>query len=99
MSHATFRFYAELNDLIAPERRFRDSDYAFTGAPSVKDAVEALGVPHGEVDLVLLDGSPAGFAFSTGRRARSRPGKYSPSAEPAASVVTSPSHPLNSPAT
>ena len=33
----------------------------FDVGPSVKDAIEALGVPHTEVDLVLVDGEPAGF--------------------------------------
>ncbi len=28
---------------------------------SVKDAIEACGVPHTEVDLILLDGTPADF--------------------------------------
>lgn len=61
MGTATFRFYAELNDLIDPARRFRDSAYTFGGTPTLKDAIEALGVPHGEVDLVLCDGASARF--------------------------------------
>jgi uncharacterized protein with PIN domain len=56
---ATFRFYAELNDLLPRERRFRDSQLELDGTPSVKDCVEALGVPHGEVDLILVDGQSA----------------------------------------
>jgi uncharacterized protein len=30
---------------------------------SIKDAIEACGVPHPEVDLILIDGSPVDFAF------------------------------------
>lgn len=57
----TFRFYAELNDFLAPEKRGRSFPHAFDGTPSVKDRIESLGVPHTEVDLVLVDGQPAGF--------------------------------------
>ena len=61
MGRATVRFYAELNDLVAPERRFRDSEVAFAGSPAVKDVIESLGVPHGEIDLLLLNGRSAGL--------------------------------------
>lgn len=57
-SEAVFRFYAELNDFLPPARRQRDIAYRFDGNPAVKDAIEALGVPHTEVDLVLADGEP-----------------------------------------
>lgn len=60
-TEATFRFYAELNDFLAPEHRGRTFRHAFDGTPSVKDRIESLGVPHTEVDLVLVDGQPTGF--------------------------------------
>lgn len=63
MSRATFRFYAELNDLLPAERRGVAFEHAFTGRPAVKDAIEALGVPHGEVDLLLADGEPVDLAW------------------------------------
>jgi uncharacterized protein len=62
MGRATVRFYAELNDLVLPERRFRDSEVEFAGSPAVKDVIESLGVPHGEIDLLLLNGQSAAFA-------------------------------------
>lgn len=58
---ARFRFYAELNDFLPRDRRGGDAPYAFDGTPSVKDAIEAQGVPHVEVDLILVDGVPVGF--------------------------------------
>ena len=61
MGRATFRFYAELNDLVAPERRSRDSEVAFAGSPAVEDVIESLGVPHGEIDLLLLNGRSVAF--------------------------------------
>lgn len=63
MKRASFRFYAELNDLIPEARRGREFDLAFTGSPAVKDLIEAIGVPHTEVDLVLADGESVTFSF------------------------------------
>lgn len=58
---ATLRFYAELNDFLPPAQRY--TDIVHTGAKaSVKDVIEAHGVPHAEVDLVLADGEPIDFA-------------------------------------
>ena len=62
MGRATFRFYAELNDFLPPEKRKRDIEYEFFGTPTVKDAIEALGVPHVEVDLVIINGVPVDFS-------------------------------------
>lgn len=53
--------YAELNDFLGAERRQRALTYRFTVSPSVKDVIEALGVPHTEVDLVLVNGESVGF--------------------------------------
>ena len=58
---ATFRFYEELNDFIPPDRRKIAFDYAFNGTPSVKDSIEAIGVPHPEIDLILVDDVSVGF--------------------------------------
>jgi hypothetical protein len=61
MNRATFRFYAELNDFLAPERRARDIVYQFLVPGPVKDAIESLGVPHTEVELVLINGESSDF--------------------------------------
>ena len=58
---AEFRFYEELNDFLPPGRRRRSFVHAFRGTPSVKDTIEALGVPHVEVDLILVDGRSVSF--------------------------------------
>jgi uncharacterized protein with PIN domain len=60
---ARFRFYAELNDFLPPPLRFRDAERTFLGAPAVKDVVEALGVPHTEVDLLMVNGESQGFDY------------------------------------
>ena len=56
------RFYEELNDFLPPARRKRSFVYRFRGTPAVKDAIEALGVPHTEVDLILVDGVSVRFS-------------------------------------
>jgi uncharacterized protein with PIN domain len=58
---AEFRFYEELNDFLPPARRKVSFVHAFRGTPSVKDTIEALGVPHVEVDLILVDGRSVDF--------------------------------------
>lgn len=58
---ATFRFYEELNDFLPPARRKRSFEQPFRGTPSVKDVIEAIGVPHTEVDLIVVDGVSVGF--------------------------------------
>ncbi|HET9650867.1 MAG TPA: Mut7-C RNAse domain-containing protein, partial [Usitatibacter sp.] len=60
-TRATFRFYEELNDFLPVERRKRDFELAIDRARSVKDAIEAAGVPHTEVDLILVDGLSVDF--------------------------------------
>ncbi len=64
MNEARFRFYEELNDFLPARRRKRDFTYAFTGAPAIKDAIEALGIPHVEVDLILVDGRSVDFTHT-----------------------------------
>ena len=59
---ALFRFYAELNDFLPIAKKQKTIGYSFFGSPSVKDAIEALGVPHPEVDLILVNGNPVSFS-------------------------------------
>ncbi|MGQ9734563.1 MAG: Mut7-C RNAse domain-containing protein [Candidatus Bipolaricaulia bacterium] len=70
MAIAHFRFYGELNDFLPLDKRQMTIPYEFQGAPSVKDAIEALGVPHVEVDLILVNGESVGFShhLSAGER-------------------------------
>jgi len=58
---AEFRFYEELNDFLAPERRKTTFPVPIDRGRSVKDAIESVGVPHTEVDLVLVDGTSVAF--------------------------------------
>jgi uncharacterized protein with PIN domain len=58
---AEFRFYEELNDFLAPTLRKTTFSLPIDRARSVKDAIESAGVPHTEVDLVLVDGVSVSF--------------------------------------
>jgi uncharacterized protein len=58
---ATFRFYEELNDFLAPPLRRREISCACARAATTKHMIEALGVPHTEVELILVNGESAGF--------------------------------------
>jgi uncharacterized protein with PIN domain len=61
MVTATFRFYEELNAFLPPERRKRAFDSICARAATTKHMIEALGVPHTEVDLVLVNGESVAF--------------------------------------
>lgn len=63
MPVAHFRFYAELNDFLPPERRFIEFAYGFLDVATVKDRIESFGVPHTEVDLILVNGQSVDFAY------------------------------------
>lgn len=60
---ARFRFYGSLRDFLSGHGPPLQTEvrYAFHGKPAVKDAIEAQGVPHPEVDLVLVNETPVSF--------------------------------------
>jgi len=60
---AQFRFYEELNDFLPRHQRKHDILFSFTEHPAVKDPIEALGVPHTEVDLIIVNGQSVGFDY------------------------------------
>ena len=59
MSTARFRFPAELSRFLRPEHRGGPFPYVCARAASLKNAIEALGVPHTEVGAVRVNGAPA----------------------------------------
>jgi uncharacterized protein with PIN domain len=61
MVAATFRFYEELNDFLPPDRRYRAFSAPCARGATVKHMIEALGVPHTEVELILVNGESVGF--------------------------------------
>ncbi|PSN13508.1 twitching motility protein PilT [filamentous cyanobacterium CCT1] len=65
MQRLVFRFYAELNDFLSPERKQTAFTHRLNEPASIKDAIEALGVPHPEVELILVNGESVGFDYLT----------------------------------
>ena len=63
MNKATFRFYEELNDFLPVDQRKQDIAYPFTGNPAIKDPIEAIGIPHTEVELIIVNGDSVGFGY------------------------------------
>lgn len=63
MKRASFRFYEELNDFFPAQLRKRLFYYEFRGTPAIKDSIEAMGVPHTEIDLIIVDGRSVGFDY------------------------------------
>jgi uncharacterized protein with PIN domain/sulfur carrier protein ThiS len=56
--HVDVRAYAELNDFLPVEVRGTTARRPFRPHQTVKDVIEAAGIPHTEVDLVLVEGEP-----------------------------------------
>ncbi len=63
MSTAWFRFYEELNDFLPKARNKVSFRVEFTGTPAIKDLVESLGVPHAEIDMILVNSKSVDFRY------------------------------------
>lgn len=63
MSEVSFRFYAQLNDFLPARQRGRRFTLVLPAPASVKDTIEALGVPHPEVDVILVNGESEDFTY------------------------------------
>lgn len=59
---ACFRFYAELNDHLPPDQQYKTLEKEFLLPASVKDMIESFGIPHAEVDLIVVNGESSDFA-------------------------------------
>ena len=73
MPEVNFRFYEELNDFSRENRQKTDFEIAFKSKRSIKDMIEALGVPHTEVDLILINGKSVDFDYIIKSGDRIRP--------------------------
>ncbi len=62
-NRVAIRFYAELNDFLPPLRRQVTFMSPLKERASVKDLIESLGVPHTEVDLILVNGESVDFSY------------------------------------
>jgi uncharacterized protein len=58
------RFYEELNGFLHPRNRKVTINLPLNGKTTVKDVIESLGVPHTEVDLILVNGNSVEFGYA-----------------------------------
>jgi uncharacterized protein with PIN domain len=58
---AHIRFYAELNDHLPSDCRHQTLEKSFFVPAGVKDVIESFGVPHTEVELIVVNGASVGF--------------------------------------
>ena len=63
IKQVTFRFYEELNDFLPAEKRKVPFEHKFIYRTSVKDIIESLGIPHTEIDLILVNGKSVDFNY------------------------------------
>jgi uncharacterized protein len=57
------RFYEELNDFLPEAKRKKRFVHNYIDRTSVKDLIESLGIPHTEVDLILVNGKSVNFKY------------------------------------
>ena len=62
MARVQIRFYEELNDFLSPALRKKDITHEFERRTSVKDMIESFGVPHTEVEVILVNGKSVDFS-------------------------------------
>ena len=63
MHKVYLRFYEELNDFLPEEKRKKRFAHQFIDRTSVKDLIESLGIPHTEVDMILVNGKSMNFKY------------------------------------
>lgn len=57
------RFYEELNDFLPPDKRKCTFTHVLKKTGSVKDLIESLGIPHTEIDLIIVNGISVNFCY------------------------------------
>ena len=62
-NRADFRFYEELNDFLPEGKRKTAFSVFFKGNRAVKDTIESNGVPHTEIDLILVNSKSVDFSY------------------------------------
>ena len=63
LNKAKFRFYEELNDFLPQKKKKKLFIHSFECNPSIKDVIESMGVPHTEIDMILVNGSSVNFSY------------------------------------
>jgi len=59
----TIRFHQALNDFLPAEQRDTQTCHQLKKTRSVKDLIESIGVPHTEVDVIMVNGKSVDFTY------------------------------------
>ncbi len=62
-SSARFSFHGGLAELLVRRYCADRPTYRFRGNPGIKDAIETMGIPHTEVDVILANGLSVNFSY------------------------------------
>ncbi|CAA9225261.1 hypothetical protein AVDCRST_MAG92-789 [uncultured Coleofasciculus sp.] len=63
MARADFCVHAELNHFLSPNKRQVSFPYYFKERASIKDTIESLGVPHPEIEAILVNTKAVDFSY------------------------------------
>ena len=63
MPTVQIRFHDELNDFLGRRNRQCPITVMIEHTPSVKDLIESLGVPHPEVDIIIVNGRSIDWGY------------------------------------
>jgi len=59
----SIRFYEELNDFLPRNKRKKDFKVQLKKTRSIKDLIESIGIPHTEIDLIVINGESIDFNY------------------------------------
>ncbi|MBW1709006.1 MAG: twitching motility protein PilT [Deltaproteobacteria bacterium] len=64
------RFYEELNDYLPPAKQKHEISITVENSCNAGRLIDFFGIPHSEVDLILVNGKPAHFSYILQNRDR-----------------------------
>lgn len=63
MDYAYFRFHDTLNFFLPRHKRDTELQHPFDWLGSIKDMIESLGIPHPEIELMVVNGTSVDFNY------------------------------------
>ncbi len=63
MYRVSLYFYSALNNYLSFDKRNKEFEITYKSRRSVKDLIESVGVPHTEVDVILVNDKSVDFSY------------------------------------
>ena len=63
MYRVSLHFYNELNNFLPSKKRDIDFEFEYKNRRSVKDLIESFGIPHTEIDVILVNDKSVDFSY------------------------------------